>query len=130
MYIVAPNLGSYSLHSGDTPIDTVGGRSFIIDYRGQIVGRQEYGGASTYVAGVIDIEALRHHRDNAQWDNWLKDLRTELYQLLYREPIYPTNLYLNREPMKHQEYRRQVIEKQIALMPQRGIWKKSSYKQE
>jgi predicted amidohydrolase len=128
MYIVAPNMGAYYLHTdSDLPIDTFGGRSFIIDYRGQIVGSQEYGGVSTYVAGVIDIEALRYHRDNAQWDNWLKDLRTELYQLLYKEPIYPKNLYLKRDPMKHAEYRKEVIEKQIALMHQRGIWKKSSY---
>jgi beta-ureidopropionase len=128
MYVVAPNLGAYYLFpdSGEA-IDTFGGRSFIIDYRGRIVGKQEYGGTSTYVAGVIDIEALRHHRGNAQWDNWLKDLRTELYQLLYKEPIYPKNLYLNRAPMKHQEYRKEVLEKQIALMLQRGIWKKSSY---
>jgi hypothetical protein len=109
------------------PIDTFGGRSFIINHRGQIVGKQEYGGTSTYVAGVVDIEALRYHRDSAQWDNWMKDLRTELYQILYKEPIYPKNLYLGRAPMKHQEYRKAVIEKQIALMHQRGIWKKSSY---
>jgi hypothetical protein len=76
---------------------------------------------------VIDIEALRYHRETAQWDNWLKDLNTELYQLLYKDPIYPKNLYLNREPMKHTEYRREVIDKQIALMHRRGVWKKSCY---
>jgi hypothetical protein len=128
MYIIAPNLGSYYLYQdSDLPIDTFGGRSFIINHRGQIVGKQEYGGTSTYVAGIVDIEALRYHRDSAQWDNWMKDLRTELYQILYKEPIYPKNLYLGRAPMKHQEYRKAVIEKQIALMHQRGIWKKSSY---
>jgi beta-ureidopropionase len=128
MYVVAPNMGTYYIDaSSDIPIDTFGGRSFIIDYRGQIVGRQEYGGVSTYVAGVIDVEAMRYHRDHGQWNNWLKDLRTELYQVLYREAIYPKNLYLTREPMKHEEYRREVIDKQIALMHQRGIWKKSSY---
>jgi len=124
-YVVAPNLGTYYLFPEETmPIDTFGGRSFIIDYKGQIVGRQEYGGGSTYVAGVIDIEALRHHRARAQWDNWLKDLRTELYQLLYEKPIYPKNLYLHREPMKHAEYRETVIQNQIKLMHDRGIWKK------
>ena len=128
MYVVAPNMGTYYIDATtDIPIDTFGGRSFIIDYRGRIVGRQEYGGVSTYVAGVIDVEAMRYHRDNAQWDNWLKDLRTELYQILYKEAIYPKNLYLTREPMKHQEYRLEVNDKQIALMHQRGIWKTSSY---
>ena len=124
-YVVAPNLGTYYLFpDSTTPIDTFGGRSFIINYKGQIVGRQEYGGCSTYVAGVIDIEAMRDHRARAQWDNWLKDLRTELYQILYEQPIYPKNLYLKREPMKHAEYRSKVIKRQIRLMHERGIWKK------
>lgn len=125
MYVVAPNMGTYYLFpDSDVPIDTFGGRSYIINHRGQIVGKQDYGGVSTYVAGVIDIEALRFHRGHAQWDNWLKDIRTELYQILYRDPIYPKNLYLRRKPMKHAEYRREVIEKQIALMQKRKVWKR------
>ena len=124
-YVVAPNMGTYYLFAeDDTPIDTFGGRSFIIDHRGAIVGRQDYGAGSTYVAGIIDIEALRHHRASAQWDNWLKDIRTELYGLLYEKPIYPKNLYLKRKPMKHAQYKKRVIDKQIALMHKRGIWKK------
>ena len=124
-YVVAPNMGTYYLHAeDDTPIDTFGGRSFIIDHRGQIVGRQDYGAGSTYVGGIIDIEALRHHRASAQWDNWLKDIRTELYQILYEKPIYPKNLYLKRKPMKHAQYKKRVIDKQIALMHKRGVWKK------
>ena len=125
MYVVAHNMGTYYLFPEEsTPIDTFGGRSFIINYKGQIVGRQDYGAGSTYVGGVIDIEALRDHRARAQWDNWMKDLRTELYQMLYEQPIYPKNMYLDREPMKHAEYREQVIEKQIQLMHERGIWVK------
>ena len=116
MYVVAPNMGTYYLFPEETtPIDTFGGRSFIIDYKGRIVGRQDYGAGSTYVGGVIDIEALRDHRARAQWDNWMKDLRTELYQLLYEKPIYPKNLYLKRAPMKHAEYREKVIKRQIRL---------------
>src|SRR6185436_14619944 len=110
MYIVAPNMGTYYLFPEETtPIDTFGGRSFVIDYKGRIVGRQDYGAGSTYVGGVIDIEALRDHRARAQWDNWMKDLRTELYQVVYEKPIYPKNLYLKRAPMKHAEYREKVI---------------------
>ena len=120
-YVVAPNMGTYYLFpEDDTPIDTFGGRSFIIDHRGQIVGRQDYGAGSTYVGGIIDIEALRHHRASAQWDNWLKDIRTELYQLLYEKPIYPKNLYLKHKPMKHAQYKKRVTDKQIALMHKRG----------
>jgi hypothetical protein len=54
----------------------------------------------------------------------MKDLRTELYQMLYEQPIYPKNLYLDREPMKHAEYREKVIQKQIDLMHERGVWVK------
>ena len=125
MYVVAPNMGTYYLFPDETtPIDTFGGRSYVIDYKGRIVGKQEYGAGSTYVSGVIDIEALRDHRARAQWDNWLKDLRTELYQLLYEHPIYPKNLYLEREPMKHAEYKKKVIEPQIKLLQDRGVWAK------
>lgn len=125
LYLVAPNMGTYYLFpEDDTAIDTFGGHSSLINYKGQLVGKQEYGAGSTFVAGVIDIEALRDHRARAQWDNWLKDLRTELYQLLYEQPIYPKNLYLDRAPMQHAEYRQQVTQKQIALMHDRGIWVK------
>ncbi len=125
MYIVAPNMGTYYLFAEeDTPIDTFGGRSFIINHKGQIVGKQEYGAGSTYVAGVIDIEAMRDHRARAQWNNWIKDVRTELYQIVYDQPIYPKNLYLDRAPMKHAEYREKVNQRQIDLMHERDIWVK------
>ena len=48
MYLVAPNMGAYYLFPEETtPIDTFGRRSFIIDYKGRIVGRQEYGAGSS-----------------------------------------------------------------------------------
>ena len=126
MYVLAPNMGTYYLQKeSNIPIDTFGGRSSLIDYKGKIVGKQDYGGSSTYVSGVVDIEALRYHRENAQWDNWMKDIRSELYQLLYKDPIYPKNLNLNNKPMKHKEYKSKIIDNQIKLMHDRGIWVKS-----
>ena len=89
---------------------------------GQIVGRHNYSGGSSWVAGTIDIEALRRFRANAQWDNWIKDLTTEQYQLIYEEPVYPKNLYLDRAPYQHDEYRREVIARQVDLMHKRDIW--------
>ena len=124
-YIVAPNLATYYLEQdSDVPIDTFGGQSMIVDYKGRIVGKHLYGAGSSYVAGTIDIDALRKFRAQAQWDNWMKDLRTELYQLVYEQPIYPKNLYLERPPFTHAEFRQQVIERQIALMHERDIWRK------
>ena len=54
----------------------------------------------------------------------MKDLKTEIYQLPYEKPIYPKNLYLNREPMKHDEYNEKVSKRQVALLQERDIWKK------
>jgi predicted amidohydrolase len=125
LYIVAPNTGTYFLTpESEWPVDTFGGRSFIFDYRGRIVARHEYGGGSSYMAGVIDIEALRDHRARSQWTNWMKDLRTELYQLVYEQPLYPKNLYRDRLPYTHAEYRTQVTQRQIDQLHERGIWVK------
>jgi beta-ureidopropionase len=129
MYIVAPNIGSYHLDV-DHPvgIDAGGGQSMIVDYRGQLVGKQRDTNGSTFVSGAINIEALRHHRESAQVTNWMKDVRAELAQIIYEKPIYPKNRYLKKLPPKHNEYRRDVIDKQIGLMQKRGIWKKPSRK--
>src|SRR5512132_3067512 len=104
-YILAPNLATYYLEQdSDLPIDTFGGQSMIVDYKGRIVGKHLYGAGSSYMAGTVDIDALRKFRAHAQWDNWMKDLRTELFQLVYEESIYPKNLYLNRAPYTHAEF--------------------------
>jgi predicted amidohydrolase len=123
LYVVAPNTGTYFLRpDSEWPVDTFGGRSFIFDYRGRIVGKHEYGGGSSYVAGVVDIEALRLHRARSQWTNWMKDLRTELYQMVYEEPIYPRNLYADRVPYDHATYATEVNRPQVEAMHERGIW--------
>jgi predicted amidohydrolase len=123
LYVVAPNLGTYYLEQDSTlPVDAFGGRSMIVDYKGRIVGQHQYGSGASYVAGTVDVQALRDFRARAQWDNWLKDLRTEQYQLIYEQPIYPKNLYLDRPPYTHEEYRREVINKQIHKLHELGIW--------
>ena len=77
MYIVAPNMSSYYVFpDSETAIDAEGGQSMIVDYRGAIVGKQPYSNGSTFVTGVINVEALRHHWQNAQVTNWPKDIRT------------------------------------------------------
>lgn len=125
MYVLAPNMGTYYLtQDSQTPIDTFGGGSMIVNYRGQIVGRQSYGGVSTFVSGPVDIAALRHHRNNSRWTNWMKDLKTEMFRIIYEQAIYPANLYMERAPMKHAEYAEEVTRRQIALMQERGIFSK------
>lgn len=123
MYVVAPNIGGYHLYpESETPIDAGGGQSMIVDYRGAIVGKQRDTNGSTFVSGVINIEALRHHRESAQVTNWLKDVRCEMAQLIYEHPIYPKNLYADRLPGRHADYKREVIEPQVRRMQEHGIW--------
>jgi predicted amidohydrolase len=125
MYVVAPNIGGYHLYpESPQPIDAGGGRSMIVNHRGQIVGKQFDTSGSTFVSGAIDIEALRHHRASAQVTNWLKDVRAELAQIIYERPIYPKNMYLDRKPPHHEEYRREVIARQIELLTERDAWRR------
>jgi predicted amidohydrolase len=122
-YVIAPNVGTYYLMPDDeTPIDTFGGHSLIVDYLGRKMGELSYSGASSWVAGTIDIHALRHFRANAKWGNWMKDLTTEQYRLIYEQPIYPKNLYAERAPYKHAEYHKEVLERQRELLRERGVY--------
>src|SRR5260370_20299483 len=106
LYVVAPNMGTYYLFPEDTTaIDPLRGQSLIINHPGEIVGQQRYGSGSSYVAGVIDIEALRDHRARAQWDNWLKDPRTELYPLVHTQTRSPANPYPHPAPHEHAQSR-------------------------
>ncbi len=56
----------------------------------------------------------------------MKDVRTEMARIIYEQPNYPKNLYLNRLPGHHAEYKKEVIDRQVALMQERGIWKAPS----
>jgi predicted amidohydrolase len=123
LYVIAPNLGTYYLTvDSETPIDTFGGHSLIADHLGRVVGELANSGGSSWVAGTVDIGALRHFRANARWGNWMKDLTTEQYRLIYDEPVYPKNLYLDRPPFTHDEYRERVLEPNIRRLQERGTY--------
>jgi predicted amidohydrolase len=123
VYVLGPNLGDYYLFpDSKTPVDCGGGRSMITDYQGRIVGEHRHAGTSSWVAGTIDIEALRHYRTRSDWSNWIKDLTTEQYRLIYQQPIYPRNLYLDQPPYKHAEYATNVIQPNIKRLIDRGIY--------
>lgn len=127
MYVVAPNIGAmYISEKTLAPIDCGGGLSAIVDYKGRIVGKQNDTNGSTYVYGVIDVEAQRYHRTHSQVTNWLKDVRAESARLIYAENIYPKNLYLEQKQGKHADYKANVLDKQIQKMIDKGIWKPSA----
>jgi len=45
-----------------------------------------------------------------------------MYQIVYEQPIYPKNLYADRMPYTHAEYKEAVTAAQIKLMHDRGVW--------
>ncbi len=130
-YVIAPNTGTYYLtQDSKTPIDVFGGKSMVIDYEGRVISRHDYGSGSSWCGAVIDIEALRYFRTHSDWMSWMKDMRNELFQLIYEKPIYPKNLWIDRPPMKHKEYREQVVQPQIETLVKAGIYRPSAKSKE
>ncbi len=129
MYVIAPNPASYyPMPESQHPLDTFGGNSMTVGYQGQIISNHKSGGSASYAGGIIDIEALRQYRARSLWGNWLKDLRTEQFRLIYDEPIYEQNRCLKNPPLKHAENDK-VVAKSIEHMYERGIWKLPAYMQ-
>lgn len=122
-YVIAPNVGPCSVGPGElAPVDVTGGKSMVIDYRGEILGRHD-ATTNSYTSGLIDIRALRQFRQEAGVGGWLKDLKTEIYWPIYREPVYPRNLHLD-SAEKHHADRRASQQRSCDELVRRGIWNK------
>lgn len=122
LYVVAPNPASYyPTPETKSPLDTFGGRTMIVDYQGRIVSRHDAGGAASYAGGIVNIDALREYRARSLWGNWLKDLRTEQFRLIYEQSLYEPNRALKQPPLQHAE-NDVVIRAAIRRMHDLDIW--------
>jgi hypothetical protein len=54
-------------------------------------------------------------------NNWLKDLRTELFARMYEKPVHPKNLWLKEEPKSHAEVD-EIYRANIQRLVDRGTW--------
>ncbi len=91
VYVLSPNCGAYQFPNFDAPFDICGGTNLIVDYKGMVIGRHQTTDDS-FVGATIDVEALRQYRqNNLGIGNFLKDLRTEQFRMIYDEPVYPKN---------------------------------------
>ncbi len=122
MIVVAPNLGPEVLKDGSVR-DLFGGQSMIVDHRGHIIVKQPgMANGDSFVSAMIDIEALRRARIANGVTNFLKDLRTEQYAAIYKEPIYPKNQYLNEPPTENWLAREAITRsKTIGGLVKRGV---------
>ena len=121
LYMVCPNVGPVYVHPKmEQPYDIGGGGGHVVDFNGHVLGLSQ-SGTNSFCAGVIDIEALRNFRAMNLNSNWMKDLRTELFQDMYDEPIHPKNLWLKDEPKSHAEVD-EVYRDNIKRLQKRGSW--------
>ncbi len=67
------------------------GHSFAIDYTGMVLREAPYP-AEQVLAVPVDIEALRQYRTRTGHNCWV-DVRTEGFQEMYANPIYPPNRF-------------------------------------
>lgn len=127
-YVVAPNSGDWFMTpESKVPTAIHGGSSMIIDYQGQVLTRTTTHGTS-YCSAIIDIEALRYWRETTMFGSWLKDLRTEQYKIIYEEPIFPKNLWLDPPPGYGKTAgRMDVLRKSIETLQKRGTYVPSLY---
>jgi hypothetical protein len=123
-YMMATNTGTLIMPGppGTPPTQiegALGGRSAIIDYKGQVLATNQIMG-DCYVAAEINIEALRHYRETARFQNWIPYLKTEIFSKLYEQPLWPKN----QPAMQHADADR-VFNNNIETLIKRGTYTKS-----
>jgi beta-ureidopropionase len=123
VYMLCPNVGPvYVTPRMKHPFNVGGGNSHIVDYRGEIMSYSASNN-NTVVSAVIDIEALRQFRVMNLNSNWTKDLRTELFKRMYEESIHPKNLWMEQDPLQHEEVDK-IYRGNIDLLLERGVYTK------
>jgi predicted amidohydrolase len=91
-YLLAPNCGALIMPGSPPTVigGALGGKSMIVGYKGEVLAQSTVAD-DCYVASEINIDALRHYRETARFQNWLPYLRTEIYRKIYETPIWPMN---------------------------------------
>lgn len=117
-YVLAPNTGG--LLTEELPGSFTPGDSMIVDYNGLVVARAPYPG-ETIVSAEINLQGLRGRRQDPR-RNFLTQLRTELFDDMYRQPIYPANRYATQHLTKRSEVTSRDTRDIVALFVQRGIF--------
>jgi len=119
-YLLAPNCGALIM-PGNPPTTiggALGGRSMIVGYKGEVLAQSNVVD-DCYVASEINIDALRHYREHARFQNWLPYLRTEIYRKIYEQPVWPKNL-----PAMDDAAAGKVLDETIGRLTARGSFSK------
>ena len=124
-YMLAPNTGSLIVAGPPGTPDTsiggaLGGRTGIYGYRGEVLAESTVVD-DCYISTQIDIEALRYYREHSRFQNWLPYLKTEIFQKLYEQPIWPKNL----PPLQHADKGR-IVADAVEMLIGRGAFTRSN----
>jgi hypothetical protein len=92
----------------------------IVGYKGEVLAQSSVVD-DCYVASEVNIDALRHYREHARFQNWLPYLRTEIYRRIYDQPVWPKNL-----PTMDDAAAGKVLDETIARLTDRGSFSKRS----
>ena len=122
-YMLGVNTGALIMPGGPGEAPTtiggaLGGRSSIIGYKGDVLASNTIVD-DTYLAAELNIDALRHYRETARFQNWIPYLRTEIFQKLYEQPLWPKN----QPPMQHADADK-AFKDSIAKLQERGTYTK------
>jgi len=120
-WLLGPNTGSLIMPGPEGQAPTViggalGGRSMIAGYKGELLASTRVAD-DCYVSAEINIEALRHYRQNARFQNWMPYLRSEIYRKLYDRSIWPANL-----PNMNDDEAEAVFRQAVAELTSRGTF--------
>ena len=122
-YMLGVNTGALIMPGGPGEAPTtiggaLGGRSGIYGYKGEVLATNTIVD-DTYLAGELNIDALRYFRETARFQNWIPYLRTEIFKKLYEQPLWPKN----QPPMQHADADK-AFKDSIAKLQARGTYTK------
>lgn len=119
-YVIAPNTGYIYIDDDRNEGFMTGGRSMIVDYRGQVLHLNEKTG-DAFVGAPIHIDALRQHRTKATHMNWTPHLKTEIYRLIYNKAVWPKNLAA-KATSKRRDATREVFFQTVRRLREDGVF--------
>lgn len=119
VYLVSANVAGAIGFSADG--SEVGGRSRILDFRGQTLAYEESIQPSTAASAMIDMTALRKARRDPGMANLLLRTRWDLYRPYYSAiDIYPANQFAD-APMEELEALKPIVDVALGKLEKAGI---------
>jgi len=119
-YVIAPNTGHRYVDDDKTQGFMTGGRSMIVDYRGQVLHINSQTG-DAFVGAPINIDGLRQHRTQATHMNWIPHLKTEVLELIYRKAIWPKNM-AEKEAPRQRDAMREIFYQVVRNLETDGVF--------